>query len=69
MQEELRDYIENYRYRTDPRAIFTTRTGRFNYNKLRGLIKYIGARQGARNFTPTVSDTTMQRACGKPGLI
>ena len=52
MQEELREYVENYRYRTDPRAIFTTRTGRFNYNKLRGLIKYIGTKAGIPQLHP-----------------
>ena len=49
---EVDEYIEKYRYHSDSRALFTTRTGRYNYNKLRQLIKYIGVHSGVPDIHP-----------------
>jgi len=52
MSDELRDYVENYRYKSDPKALFTTRTGRYNYTKLRNLVKYVGTKVGIPQLHP-----------------
>ena len=49
---EVDEYIEKYRYHSDSRALFTTRTGRYNYNKLRQIIKYIGVHSGVPDIHP-----------------
>ena len=49
---EVDEYIEKYRYHSDPRALFTTMTGRYNYNKLRQIIKYIGFHGGVPDIHP-----------------
>ena len=50
--KEVRDYIENFRYRSDPKALLTTRTGRYNYTKLRNLVKYVGVKCGVPQLHP-----------------
>ena len=49
---EIDEYIEKYKYHSDSRALFTTRTGRYNYNKLRQIIKYIGVHSGVPDIHP-----------------
>ena len=49
---EVEEYIKSYRYTSDPEALITTRTGRYNYNKLRGIVKLIGQRNGVPEVHP-----------------
>ena len=43
---EVEEYIKNYRYKSDPKALITTRTGRYKYTKLRALGKSVGRKSG-----------------------
>ena len=48
--ESLNNYVVNYRYTTDPKALFTTKSGRITYPYARKRIKEIGAKAGVPRF-------------------
>ncbi len=50
LAERLRQYIELYRSKTDPVAMFTTLKGRLNYNWARNLVKKIAINAGVPKF-------------------
>ena len=50
MLKEINDYVEHYRSRSDPAALFTTSSGRISYDYLGHVVKQIGAAAGAKWF-------------------
>ena len=50
MLKEINDYVEHYRSRSDPAALFTTSGGRISYDYLGHVVKQIGAAAGAKWF-------------------
>ncbi|WP_075057054.1 tyrosine-type recombinase/integrase [Thermogymnomonas acidicola] len=51
VMNEIREYIEYYRYNSDPAALFTTRRGgRMSYHYVRNILGRIGARAGVPRF-------------------
>ncbi len=48
--DALNNYVNNYRYTTDPKALFTTKSGRISYPYARKRIKEIGAKAGVPRF-------------------
>ena len=50
VMESLNNYVTNYRYTTDPKALFTTKSGRITYPYARKRIKEIGAKAGVPRF-------------------
>ena len=48
--DALNNYVNNYRYATDPKALFTTKSGRISYPYARKRIKEIGAKAGVPRF-------------------
>ncbi len=49
---EVIEYIKKFRNDSDKKALFTTRTGRYNYTKLREIVKYIGKKTGVEDVHP-----------------
>lgn len=49
---EIEEYVRNYRYKSDAKALITNRTGRHNYNKLRAIVKQIGQKSGVPQAHP-----------------
>lgn len=49
---EVIEYIKKFRYDSDKKALFTTRTGRYNYTKLREIVKYIDRKTGVEDVHP-----------------
>ena len=52
MMEEVRDYIDDHRSRTDQTALFTTSSGRLSYDYLGHIVDQIGAKAGVEWFHP-----------------
>ena len=50
LAERLHEYIDKYRSKTDPVALFTTGKGRMNYGWARNIIKLIAKRAGIPKF-------------------
>ena len=48
--QSLNNYVTNYRHTTDPKALFTTKSGRITYPYARKRIKEIGAKAGVPRF-------------------
>ena len=48
--QSLNNYMTNYRYTTDPKGLFTTKSGRMTYPYARKRIKEIGAKAGVPRF-------------------
>ncbi|MFP3257773.1 MAG: tyrosine-type recombinase/integrase [Candidatus Nanopusillus acidilobi] len=49
---DLQKYIEHYRMQTDPRALFTSKKGRMDYNYIRKVIKNLGKKFGQPELHP-----------------
>ncbi|MGC8516113.1 MAG: tyrosine-type recombinase/integrase, partial [Thermoplasmata archaeon] len=50
LSDRLHEYIDKYRSKTDPVALFTTEKGRMNYGWARNIIKLIAKRAGIPRF-------------------
>lgn len=49
---EIREYLEYYRSRSDPVALFTTPSGKISYDYMGHIVKQIGAAAGVKWFHP-----------------
>ncbi len=50
LMQDIRTYIDYYRYPSDNYALFTTRNGRISYQYARNILKRIGERAGVPMF-------------------
>jgi len=58
---DLQKYIEHYRMQTDPRALFTSKKGRMDYNYIRKVIKNPVKNSDSQSYTLTLSDIITAR--------
>ena len=50
LQQDIKEYIENYRMKSNPRALFTSEKGRMGYGYLRSFIRKLGAKTGIKEL-------------------
>ncbi len=59
--QSLNNYVTNHRYTTDPKALFTTKSGRMTYPYARKRIKEIGAKAGVPSSMPMLQGISAQQ--------
>ena len=50
LQDDIREYVEKYRMRSNARALFTSEKGRMGYGYLRSFIRKLGAKTGIKEL-------------------